>query len=286
MKTFEVVISILSLLATTGIFVSLYKLGKRIGMLEERLNNLAILFDEKLNNLSKSFDEKLNNLSKSFDEKLNNLSKSFDEKLNNLSKSFDVKLNNLRELFDEKLDNLRQSFEQENRITNGTISALPCREHNDRLNEIHDELLFVKTFLTTKFSDFAYSWSIKNSPAMLNENGLKLYQAVDGDLFLNNNEALFLVMMEARHPKTALDAEIVSNQVLAQCLNLDLFNALKNWVYNSPVMSIVLDGVFQDYTISIYDVCFVISLPLRDRYLALHPELSATDEKCKQTVNL
>lgn len=36
------------------------------------------------------------------------------------------------------------------------------------------------------------------------------------------------------------------------------------------------NGVERDYDLSLSDVCFVLSLPLRDMYLEAHPELQNT----------
>lgn len=52
-----------------------------------------------------------------------------------------------------------------------------------------------------------------------------------------------------------------------------MFIGMINWVYNSSPRKIILDGVEKDYSNSMNDVCFVLSLPLRNMYLDLYPEL-------------
>jgi len=78
-----------------------------------------------------------------------------------------------------------------------------------------------------------------------------------------------------KFPKTALDVENMSLAVLRVNSDKDLFTRLKNWVYNAPAREIVKeDGDKISKEITFDDVLFVISLPLRDRYLAEHPEIS------------
>lgn len=61
--------------------------------------------------------------------------------------------------------------------------------------------------------------------------------------------------------------------VLYDHLDDDMFNDMKKWVYNSPSRKLMIDGKERDYTVTMNDVCFVLSLPLRDMYLELYPEL-------------
>lgn len=58
-----------------------------------------------------------------------------------------------------------------------------------------------------------------------------------------------------------------------ESLDQDIFNGLKRWVYNSPSWKISINGEERDYSITMNDICFVISIKLRDAYLRAHPEL-------------
>lgn len=78
---------------------------------------------------------------------------------------------------------------------------------------------------------------------------------------------------QEKTPKTALDAEESALEVLFAHLDDDMFNGMKKWVYNSPSRKVEIDGEEKDYSVTINDVCFVLSLPLRDMYLELHPDL-------------
>ena len=115
---------------------------------------------------------------------------------------------------------------------------------------------------------------MKHSPRQLNEKGLELYESINGEKFLNDNYDLFDVIISEKKPKTALDVEASSLEALIMSLNLDIFNPIKNWVYNSASVKLKKDnGEEYDYSLTINDVCFILSLPLRNKYLYRHPDI-------------
>ena len=82
------------------------------------------------------------------------------------------------------------------------------------------------------------------------------------------------------HPKTPLEVDNNAYYVCGAYTNEDIFNGLKNFLYNAPAYRIKDEnGVERDYDLSLSDVCFVLSLPLRDMYLEAHPELQNTTQK-------
>lgn len=84
----------------------------------------------------------------------------------------------------------------------------------------------------------------------------------------------FIGKIEKLQPKTALDVEDLALAVLQTNTNDDMFIPLKSWVYNAPAREIKdADGNVKLQEIDLDDVIFVMSLPLRDRYLELHPEI-------------
>ena len=91
--------------------------------------------------------------------------------------------------------------------------------------------------------------------------------------FLDKNSDELLAAIAAKDPQTALDVENFAIEVLISQLDSDIFNELKQWVYNSPSFKIEIQGQEQEYTVSMNDVCFILSLPLRDMYLKTHPDL-------------
>lgn len=75
-------------------------------------------------------------------------------------------------------------------------------------------------------------------------------------------------------PQTAYDVESSANYVCVVNTKESIFNDIKNFVYNAPLMvQKYKDGKEHSYDLSLGDVCYVLSLPLRDMYLKEHPEV-------------
>lgn len=100
-----------------------------------------------------------------------------------------------------------------------------------------------------------------------------MYNDISGEKFLVEHKDFLYRGIDDKLPKTALDVEIAANEVLIENLDSDIFNDLKVWVYNSPSRKLNLNGEERDYAVTMNDVCFVLSLPLRDMYLDSHPEV-------------
>jgi hypothetical protein len=136
-------------------------------------------------------------------------------------------------------------------------SNLTCVWHGD-------DLLKIKSILIQKYPISASIFSIKTSPRALNELGKQIFNDIDGAGFLEENkEALFKFITES-NPMAELDVEQAAN---AACLSLTptlAFKRLKDFVYNSPAIEVEND---KKYEISLNDICFILSIPLRDMYL-------------------
>ncbi len=158
--------------------------------------------------------------------------------------------------------------------TEDKVAGLPCAARSKQYDEIKEDLLQIKMFLMAKNPKTATMFSVKKSPRRLNEEGEKLLADIKGNDFLDANRAMLINAIQAKNPMTALDVEISAHNVLIESLNSDIFNGIKNWVYNSPTRKITINGQVVDYTITLGDVCFVLSLPLRDLYLDCHPEIA------------
>lgn len=173
------------------------------------------------------------------------------------------------------------------------IKGLPCVEHRNSIDKQSDKLdnissslstiagqveLLVKMATSVPSKQLLYTtadFSEKRSPRKLNANGDLLFSDIEGERFLDENGAFLLDEIAKLNPKTALDVENMSLSVLRVNSDKDFFVRLKNWVYNAPAREIVKeDGSTINKDITFDDVLFVISLPLRDRYLAGHPEIS------------
>ncbi len=174
------------------------------------------------------------------------------------------------------------------------IDNLPCGHHTTKF-ERHDEQFSDTRALMSRMEGqlellvqnsieksnrkikkkSGLSYSAKRSPRQLNQNGIELLSDCGGNDFLNANMDLFLRKIEKLQPKTALDVEDMALTVLQTNTNEDIFIPLKNWVYNAP--SRVLknpNGSTRTQDVDLDDVIFVMSLPMRDKYLELHPEVT------------
>ena len=136
------------------------------------------------------------------------------------------------------------------------------------------DLVAIKSLLTMKHKDAASLFSVKNSPRKLNDIGKRVMDDMRGAEFLDAHKDFFFSLIDAYKPQTALDVENAAHAVCVASTNNDMFNGLKNFVYNSPSY-IVKDANGQEkpYDLSLPDVCFILSLPLRDMYLKEHSEI-------------
>lgn len=163
------------------------------------------------------------------------------------------------------------------------LKSLPCERHTSEINntsatlaKIEGEVgLLVKLATMTRpetIQSATMEYSEKHSPRKLNSNGVKLFNDISGNQFLSDNKDYLLEKIALLSPKTALDVENFALSVLRASSNEDIFIPLKNWVYNAPSRELTRpDGEKVTAEVSIDDVYFVLSLPLRDMYLERHP---------------
>ena len=156
-----------------------------------------------------------------------------------------------------------------------------CESHGKDISDIKDDIrsiktdvVAIKTLLAMKHKDAASIFSIKNSPRQLNETGKRLLTDIKGQEFLEEHKDFLFNQIDAYAPKTALDVENAANAACVACVESDIFNGFKNFIYNSPSYMIKdTNGKEKSYDLSIPDICFVLSLPLRDMYLKDHPKI-------------
>lgn len=164
-------------------------------------------------------------------------------------------------------------YYKEFRPVEKSVNTLPCDSRGKLLEDIKESLAVIRTYITTTDPKRASIFSQKASPRKLNNAGEQLLNSCNGIAFIETNRPLLFGWLDAKTPKTALDVEKSALEVLIENVDNDIFNSLKNWVYNSPSMAVVIDGETKELAVSLQDVCFVISLPLRDAYLQEHSEL-------------
>ena len=165
-------------------------------------------------------------------------------------------------------------------IDNRTCNA-KCELHDNDISEIKtdltaikDDIVAIKSILIMKHKNASDVFSMKNSPRKLNANGERLFKDIKGEEFLRQNKDLLFSKIDQQEPKTAFDVENYASMVCYAITGDDIFNGMKNFVYNSPTYILKNDkGDDTKYDISLPDICFVLSIPLRDMYLAEHKDI-------------
>lgn len=144
----------------------------------------------------------------------------------------------------------------------------------ENMAAIEKDVIILKSVIAMKYKNFMDVLSLKHSPRKLNDNGERILSDINGNEFLQKNKDFFFAKIDEQHPKTALDVELAANFVLLSNMSNDIFNDLKNFVYNAPTYLMNDDKEGQrPYDLDMNDICFVLSLPLRDMYLAKHKEI-------------
>ena len=154
------------------------------------------------------------------------------------------------------------------------IDKLPCAAHESKFQKILDKLETISLAVVSVKPSTLNSLTVKQSPRQLNDYGKALFDDCNGTKFLQDNKEFLLAEIERKNPKTALDVEDLSGEILMLNLGSDIFKGLKNWVYNCPTRKLKnQEGEEVDHIVSMSDICIVLSLPLRDMYLEAHPEI-------------
>ena len=134
----------------------------------------------------------------------------------------------------------------------------------------HDEVIKIQTTLAVKYKNAEGLFTQRHSPRSLNELGLKIFNDMNGQEFLDKNKDFLFKKIDARRPMAALDVEEAAEFVCSSSTNEEFFLPVKSFVYNYPEVEIAA-GRKHDLTLS--DACYILSFPLRDMYLKEHPNM-------------
>jgi hypothetical protein len=162
------------------------------------------------------------------------------------------------------IENSQQLKYHEYRLDN-----LPCKEHAEKIDKINIDVSTLDT--SVNFILQSFGMNNKQSPFKLTELGLKVYKDMGGEQFLNQYGDMLIEKIEKINPKTAYDLENVALTVLHSLKDDDIFIPIKDILYEYPEVETEIQGMKK--ALSIFDVCYVFRIPLRDRYLKLHPEI-------------
>lgn len=142
------------------------------------------------------------------------------------------------------------------------------------MKDVKTDLVAVKTVLIQKHPKVTAMMTQKKSPRTLNETGKRVVEQVNGIQFLTENKDFFFEKIQAMKPKTALDVENAARFACLGYTDNDMFNGIKLYVYNAPSLKIrSKEGKEMSYDLSLPDVCYALSIPLRDMYLDAHKEI-------------
>lgn len=181
--------------------------------------------------------------------------------------------------FEERLRKCEGHEEDLNQISTRIDDEIKsAKELERKVDSVQQDIAIIKTYLGVKDPKANSILTMKKSPLKLTETGQQVFEIVEGQQFIDENQDLLLKNIEEKQPRTALDVEITAKLVCMDLLNDPIFDRIKNIVYNHPALKIETEnGETTDYTFSIADVCYVLSFPLRDLYLEKHPELVQND---------
>ena len=164
------------------------------------------------------------------------------------------------------------------------IDALPCEAHQTMINETRElaarldgkmDALISMTMDRNAVGSALVSDVEKHSPRRVTDSGMRLLDESGALALLDANLPTFVGKLDELRPQTAYDVEQGAYVVLNALSSLPIFNALKNWVYNAPAREVTLaDGTVTRREITLPGILFPLSIILRDRYLAHHPEIA------------
>lgn len=132
------------------------------------------------------------------------------------------------------------------------------------VNSHTDVLIRISSFLGLKYPKAAEILAMKRSPRKLSPAGEKIFNDINGQKFLNENKERLFCIIDNAKPQTRLDVEGLSLFALRSMVSDSVFNPIKDYVYEAPALE-TADG--KPYELEIDDICFTLSIPLRDMYI-------------------
>ena len=183
------------------------------------------------------------------------------EKIDKRFTNIDKRFTNIDKKFDEvdrKFDEVDKKF----------------ADVNMNIKDLTRDVISIKSFLSIKHKEDVDLVGLKNSPTKLTDFGNKILEELDGINFINDNKEYLIARLDEEKPRTALDVENSALMVFVNFCSSEKFDGIKNFIYNSPEYNVKDNkGCDRKYNLSLIDVCFILSIPLRDMYLESHPEI-------------
>lgn len=182
-----------------------------------------------------------------------------------------------------------------------SIKKLPCENHievieshKDVMKDISNGLVNLGTrvdSMSDNISDIS-KWimkldpstidilALKHSPRRMTAAGLQLYEISGAKKALDDNVGYLLDALQKVGPATPFDVEDKAYDILMQNLSLPMFNPIKNYIYYQPDKVTLKTESGEDVSVqlSLMVIVKLMSLELRDRYLAAHPDIEENNE--------
>ena len=178
---------------------------------------------------------------------------------------------------DKQFDKINERMDKQEENSKTIISNLEAKvekkldKFNDTLSDMHNTinlhtnaLVEIYTVMGRKYPKGEECLAQKNSPRKLTEFGQKVFNEVNGEEFLNANKEVLYKYIEEHKPLTRLDVEELAQRALFIQTNTPIFNHIKDYVYEAPTYK---DTNGDNAELTVGDICFVLSIPLRDMYL-------------------
>ena len=204
-------------------------------------------------------------------EKIDKRFTNIDKRFTNIDKKFDEVDRKFDEV-DKKFADVNMNIKDLTKNVNGltkNFNGLTCK-----VKDLTRDVISIKSFLSIKHKEDVDLVGLKNSPTKLTDFGNKILEELDGINFINDNKEYLIARLDEEKPRTALDVENSALMVFVNFCSSEKFDGIKNFIYNSPEYNIKdKNGCDKKYNLNLIDVCFILSIPLRDLYLELRPEI-------------
>lgn len=165
---------------------------------------------------------------------------------------------------------------------------VPCNTHQENikniqgslpiLHDIKESIRKIEEYIIRNDSQAIDSLLRKCSPYKITFLGDLLLNDSGGRKCIEENIGFFIQEIEKMNPLVALDVEQYSLSVLNSNLKSQLFNDIKNYIYNAPdpITLTDEDGQSRELSIKIEDVLMVMSIFLRDKFFERHSEIDTS----------
>ncbi len=160
------------------------------------------------------------------------------------------------------------------RHANCHVNTSKIDEASGTLKEVRDIVIAINAHLTGRYSPALNVLAEKQSPLKLTTLGNKILEESNGLEFIFTHKERIFEVLAGRNPQTAYDVQKEAFTALLILSEDPIFNNLKDYIYNAPSIKLDEDRV---YTVGLADVCYTMSIPIRDMYLEAHPEIDPSN---------